>query len=480
MNKLILMSLMLLAIAGRASAQCSPDPSGTCSGHKHVLGGAYAYTEDFGSGNTQVNQAPCCGSGYVTVVEGCAAQNYVNITNTAASNLVMRAWLQIGAATAPAGSEYAARFNVDGAIRGEYVRKLTGQYPQGEDFNAIYVNLPAGSHQVRFQVWLIDSPGTSLTVSQSFIEVQGVPAALPAGTTATGNTATVDGTWRQITDTLTFTNTAAVNLITQGYLQFNSGTPGQHISFGFSLDGANSQHTIDLAVPPTFPSGLNVFDHYVYEPGYTNVPAATHTITMWAVNRDGGSSEVQWRQVEFLALDATSGVEPMLETINTTPLLVRMTGDGSRVFDPMFTYKADTNPWTKLLDYQYPATGASVKQNGTGEVYVEFLGTSDGQGQMIEIGVEVLNTPTYDANGNPTGAAKTADFTIESLMIPPGRHQKFIFTDPLWWDLSANPNLIRLFVRKNPDSPSGEFNVGNRYMSFRGVSTPGWTACQFD
>ena len=476
---LLVMIAVSFAVAGNAIAQCTADPSGTCAGHKHLLGGAYPYTEDFGYANAVVNQGSCCSS-YVTVVEGCAAQGYVNITNTAASNLQMNGWLQIGSATAPAGSEFGVRFNIDGVIRGEYVRKLTGQYPQGEEFNAVYPNLGAGSHQVRMQVWLIDSPGSSLTVSQSFIAIQGVPATLPAGTTANGNTATVDGTWRQITDTLTFTNTTPVNLFTGGYLQFNSGTPGQHVSFGFSLDGANSQHTIDLAVPPTFPSGINVFDHYVYEPSYTNVPAGTHTITMWAVNRDGGSSQVQWRQVEYFALDASSGVEPMLETINTTPVTVTMAGDGSQVFNGLFTYASNTNPWTKLLDYQYPATGSTVNQNAGGEAYIELLGTSDGLWQNIEVGVEVLYNPTYDVNGNPIGASNTADFTIVSLMIPPGRHQKFIYTYPLWWDLSAHPNLIRLFARKSPGTPSGEFTVGKRYMSFRGISTPGWATCQFD
>jgi hypothetical protein len=470
--------LFCFTAAGAASAQCTADPSGTCNGHKHLKGADYPYSEDFGAANVVVGQGACCTS-YVTVVEGCPARSYVNISNTANTNLLMRGWLQIGSATAPAGSEFAVRFNVDGVIRGEYVRKLTGHYPQGEDFNAVYPNLGTGNHQVRMQAWLIDSPGTSMTISQSFVELQGVPATLPAGATANGATATIDDTWRQITDTLSFNNATAVNLFTQGYVQFNSGTPGQHISFGFSLDGANSPRNIEVGVPPTFPSGINVFDHYINAPGYVNVPAGPHTLSMWARNIDGGSSTVQWRQIEYFALNATSD-QPMLDAINSTPVTVHMTGDGSQVFQPFFTYQSGTNPWTKLLQYEYPATYSGTPQNGAGEVAVEFLGTTNGQWQQIDIGVEVLYNPTYDASGNPTGAANTADFTIESLMIPPGRHQKFIYTHPLWWDLTVHPNLIRLFVRKSPGTPSGEFMVGKRHMSFRAVSTPNWTACQFD
>lgn len=483
--RLVLLVLLICESSVFAQACIPYDGNQTCAGHKHLLGGSYVYTEDFASAPITVNQGGCCSS-YVTVVQGCAQRGYVNISNTASSNLAMHAWLQIGSATAPAGSEFSVRFNIDGVIRGEYVRKLTGVYPQGEDFSAIYPNLTAGSHQARFQAWLVDSPGNSITVSQSFMTIQGVDASLPAGTTANGVVVPVNGAWQQITDTLNFTTLGPTYLMAQGYMQHNSGNPGQHLSWGFSLDAANSPHTIELAVPPTFPSGLNVMDHYMCKVGTCPVPAGPHSITMWAINRDVGSGDAQWRQVEFMALNA-SATETTLEEDQTTPITVTPAGDGSQVFNGLFTNQAMTNPWTKLMQREFGATHSTIDQNGVGEVYVEFLGTSDSQWHQIDIGIEALYNPTYsnpsepnDRLKNPIGAANTADFTIVSLMIPPGRYQKFIFMDPLKWDLTLNPNLLRLFVRPTPGSPSANISIGKRYMSFHAVSTPGATACQYD
>lgn len=490
--KRILLAVFLIVVATStfATPQCTPyDSLKTCDGHKHLLGGAEVFTEDFAVSNLPaIPQGACCTS-YHTVVEGCPSRGYVNITNTVATNLVMRGWLQIGSATtAPAGSEFAVRFIVDSTVRGEYVRKITGNFPQGEEFNAIYPNLAAGSHQVRMQLWLIDNPGTSITVTQAFISAQGVPATLPAGTTANGATATIDNTWRQISDTLTFTNSVAVNLFTQGYVQFNGGPSGEHIAFSFSLDGANAQHTIEVAVPPSFPSGINLFDHYLYEPGYVAVPPGTHTLTMWAVNRDSSTAAtIQWRQIEFMAL--TAGVpDNMAETITTTPVSVTTTGDGSVVYQDFFKDQASTFPWTKLSDITFGATGSSNPQNGAGEVAIELLGTSDNMPHTIEVGVEAVYDPNFSlpegtncVNYVSNYKQCLADFSIVSLKIPGGRHQKFLFTHPLWWGMASASNRIRLFARRDPtDSSNFSFTVGARYLSFRGIQTPNTTACQFD
>ncbi|HYO77707.1 MAG TPA: hypothetical protein VE010_14705, partial [Thermoanaerobaculia bacterium] len=261
----------------------------------------------------------------------------------------------------------------------------------------------------------------------------------------------------------------------------DSATPdASHLTLGFSLDGENSQHTLEIALPKFYPSGINLFDHIRQQPGFANVPAGRHTISLWAIVRGGGTVEARFRQVEAIAFDATDDrLTPMLETAETEPLVVTPRGDGTVVFNQWLT-EARCGNWTKLLEYDYPVTPLR-NANSVGEAYVEFLGSASGEPQFVQVAIEVLNDPVFDADGDPIARQLDTDFSILEFMIPPGRSQKFLFTHALWWG-THRPNHIRLLARAMTcfGQPATDFRVGKRHMAIKMIPTSGTTSCQYD
>jgi hypothetical protein len=463
-----------LLAAAAADAQCTADPSGTCAQHKHLTGSVYPYTEDFVNGQPNVDY----GAGYVTIVEGCAARNYINFSNLRNVNAVIRGTVRIRAASAPPGSRFAIRFLVDDVPRGEYLRTLTGDYHQSEEVNVV-TRIPAGQHRLAMQVWLVDGPG-SMAIGISFMTAQGTPESTGAASAAVAEPMMIDSTWRQISETITIKSKTDVTLLVQGYFQVRSATPdASHLTVGFSLDGATSQHTIELGLPKFYPSGINVFDHYARKPGFLTVPAGEHTVSLWAIVRGSGSAVIEYRQVEAIGFDATNvAMMPTVEAEETVPLVVRAQGDGTNVFNHWLT--TDCGEWTNLLEYTYPVSPI-MNTNWIGEAYIEFLGTSNGLPQMVQVGVEVLNDPVFDANGKPVSRFVDADFSILEFTIPPGKSHKFLFTHPLWWG-AQRPNHIRLLARSFTcfGQPAADFTVGKRHMAIRIIPTNGARCCLFD
>jgi hypothetical protein len=490
--------VLLLSSTLTATAFAAPGCTGitgtTCDGHKHLDGTNYPFTEDFANFDRVVT----AGAGHTVVIEGCPERSYVNFTHSNTIHAVLRTSLELKSATAPAGSRVSVQFKIDGTAYAGHIRTLNGQYPQREEINSV-VQLAPGAHRISVTVHLIDGPGSVTIGRYSFLSAQGAPTATGAGSSAIGTTITVDGTWKQISGPITIYPTTDVNLLVQGYVQVNSGTPGQQLSFGFSLDGASSQRTIDVAVPAYFPSGINLFDHYKYKPTFLNVPSGTHTISLWAINRDGGSTVLQYRQTEAIGFEALNDSETlMLEAQNTTAKVVTSAGDGTVTYDPLLV-PGGCGQWTNLLEYQwtypanhptypnqtyphYPAMNAPASTNGqnwVGEAYLEFMGNGQ-TWQHVQVAIEVINDPTYDANKKLNGAGPTADFTIVDFKIPPGRSQKFVFTHALLWG-AAKANHIRLLVRPiNCGGGSGTFTVGKRYMAIKTIPTTGATFCHFD
>lgn len=510
--------ITMASMAQTAQGQCTNDPSNPnpgqpspCQDHKSIYGGGYPYSEDFAH-DIDVWYA----GGPVVVTQGCAYRGGVNIKTNQAVNLSMETVVSIHPpVSAPAGSRFQIRYRIDTistdasgnkyvsatTLRGDYQRTLTGVYPQTETTNAVYPNLPAGEYNVKMEMVLWDGGfGTQFRVDFAYTTLHGVPASTyPAGTNAIGTTTTVTGAWQQITNTLNFTTTVPTHLYVYGFFQVNSGTPGQQLALGFSLDGASSVHTIEVGVPSTFPQGINLYDHYKNKPGFVDIPAGNHSISLWAINRHGGSTVLQYRQVEFFAIPARSDT-PIFDTESTSPTLVSLAGDANQPKQVSLMLDGDPNGpvcgrWTKLAQLTYPAT--NVTQNLFGEVYVEFPAPSDQQildGTAPDPGADPVYQIAVEARyGDPNNPLATAEFGMVVFSIPTEfrtvsgvtrrvakRSQYTMQWAPLWWG-TGQPNTLLLWVRKITCGASGgQVMAGKRYFSATAIPSDGWTKCAYD
>jgi hypothetical protein len=190
-------------------------------------------------------------------------------------------------------------------------------------------------------------------VGFAYTTLHSVPASgYPAGTDAIGAPTTMTGTWQQITNTLNFTTGVATHLYVNGFFLVNSGTPGQQLALGFSLDGASSVHTIEVGVPSTFPQGINLYDHYKNKPGFVDIPAGNHSMSLWAINRQGGATVLQYRQVEFFTVPARSDT-PIVDAEGAGPTLISLAGDTNQPKNVQLLLDGNPNGpdcgrWTKL------------------------------------------------------------------------------------------------------------------------------------
>ncbi|HZF08982.1 MAG TPA: hypothetical protein VFE33_09355 [Thermoanaerobaculia bacterium] len=509
--------LLLALLATGAQAQCNHDPNvqvggiWECQDHKSLYGGGYPYSEDFVH-NVDVYYA----GGAVALTQGCQYRDYVNVRITQASNLAIRSVVVVNAPTsAPAGSRFQLRYRIDTistdgsgnkyvsatTLRGDYTRTLTGVYPQTETINAVDPNLPAGEYNVKLESVLWDGSFTQqLRIDYAFTTINGFPASsYPAGTTATAAAQTVNGTWAPVTSTLSFTTGVAARLFLYGYVNVTSGTPGQKLSFGFSLDGANSVRTIDVGVPSYFPQGVNLFDHVRQQGVYVDVPAGSHSVVLWGVNRDGGSTVLENRQVEYIVIPSRTDT-PMVDADGAGPTLISMAGDTAQPKEPSVLLDGTTSGpicgrWTQLAQVTYPAN--SSVQNILGEVYIEIPAPTDSEivnGTAPDPG----SVPEYEIAvesryGDPNNPAAAAEFGAVAFSVPTEnrtvsgitrrvakRTQYAMAYSPLWWGTGLQ-NTLYLWVRKiTCGASSGEINVGKRYISATAQPSDGVTTCSYD
>jgi hypothetical protein len=510
-------ALLLALFAAGAQAQCNHDPNvqvgGTweCQDHTSLYGGGYPYSEDFVH-NVDVYYA----GGAVALTQGCQYRDYVNVRITQASNLAIKSVVLVNTPTsAPAGSRFQLRYRIDTistdgsgnkyvsatTLRGDYTRTLTGVYPQTETINAIYPNLPAGEYNVKLESVLWDGSFTQqLRIDYAFTTINGFPASsYPAGTTATAAAQTVNGTWAPVTSTLSFTTSVAARLFLYGYVNVTSGTPGQKLSFGFSLDGANSVRTIDVGVPSYFPQGVNLFDHIRQQGVYVDVPAGSHSVVLWSVNRDGGSTVLENRQVEYIVVPSRSDT-PMADADAAGPTRISMAGDTAQPKEVSNLLDGDSSGpdcgrWTQLAQVTYPPNSSA--QNILGEVYIEIPAPTDseivdgtapdpGSVPEYEIAVESRygdpNTPTAAAEfGAVAFSVPTENRTVSGITRRVAKRTQYAMAySPLWWGTGLQ-NTLFLWVRKiTCGASSGEINVGKRYISVTAQPSDGVTTCSID
>lgn len=436
------------------------------AGHQFTEGSWFPFSEDIGGNNIVLSQA----SGWTVLESGCLDNSKNNLMPGTPVNARLLGYLRIEAATAAPGAHYEVQFLIDGIAIGSYLRAYRGLTPQGDHFNATMPYLSAGNHIFEIQAKL-DDPGT-ITLSQEFTTSIGSPFSYPAFSQSNPDAFTVTGTWQQASDTVTFLNNTGttIDIMPQAYFQMNSGTYGHKISFGFSLDGQNSQRTSDIGAPQYYADGVNVFDHIA------NVSPGQHTLSFWLIDRDGGTMNISNRQIEMISFPAATN-----NGRSDSPLLVDAIVDPGVCLPP--TYNAPTyvnassldhpnfpgtgntigGGWTNILEFPIPATPGLF--NYTGEGYVELLGTDGGPATAADIAIEVIPA---DNPSHPT------DMHWVSLSVPSApagncgvqRSEVYFFADSLGW--SDAGETVRLWMRPRTDISTGStFKVGKRYLALK-------------
>jgi hypothetical protein len=442
------------------------------TGHHTVANAAFPYSEDATfSGSEPFKEVTITGPSFtwVPVLTGCTQLNNNNMFGSGAFHSRLVVYLQIGRVQGvAAGAEYEVQLRVDGVEKGWFVRAYRGRLPQGDHFGSVVMNLPSGGHKYEIFARLLE-PG-SITFTQQFSHSQGSPTTFPYASNVSGAQFTVDGTWRRVSGEVTFTNSTAVDLFPLGYFQWDSGTTGDEFSVKFMLDGAEPPHTSEVAVPPWFRDGVNIYDYLA------NVPAGTHRISMWVRSLSGRTAVISNRALQFASYPAASA--------RPTSLLIEKTVGGTLTIDstidraefPMiFPDKATANAcgsWVKLMEFDIPPTSGDA--NWTGAGYVRLLGNQTGNwtNPHAEILVDV-EAQLPQANFPKTDMHWVAFAPINQ------RGELYFFIDAMLWG-NGGGQKVKLWMRKVTCTGSGgTFQVAKRYMAFKLVPTDDIT-CYYD
>lgn len=460
-NRLLVFVSLLFLLAHSMAAQVNTctDPPTNCrnQGHAAIKGSIYPYSEDItGSASGVVLTGP--NSPWKIISTGCTDVSQNNLFAGAAFNLRMSAYLQIGATTVAPGGQYELQFLIDGVAHGWFVRNYKGMLPQGDFFGAVATNLAPGTHRFEVQVRLL-AAGT-MTFVQQWATSTGAPTSFPYFSDTASAALTIDGTWRQVTDQVTFTNSTAVDLYPLAYLQWNSGTPNDAFTVKFLLDGAEPPHNSDIVVPQYFRDGIHIFDHL------TNVPAGTHTLSLWAKNAVAHSASVSFRTIALSSYPAASA-HP------ADPVLADGIAYGALTINPSIAsteqpaFGKGCGYWTKILEFDVPPVSGPF--TWTGEGYVRLLGnrTGDWSTTRVEIAIEAI--ALY-----PTPAVSDMGWVTVSTSNSLG--QIYLFSDSMLWG-NAYGQKIKLWMRKVAGCgySAGSFDIGRRYLSLKLVPTDGIT-----
>ncbi|MGZ5432210.1 MAG: hypothetical protein ACXWH7_04730 [Thermoanaerobaculia bacterium] len=484
--------ILALSFLVTLSALAGPFECGTCPGHYVMQQSDYPYSEDILLTNQVLS------STWTTVLTGCVTAknashnnvqlNGVNYYSNVATNGQVRGFVGLRGGTP--GVRYEVRF-VRKAVGSEsiletygwYVRQVKNSgFEQGESFFSAVRNLPAGQHRFEMQARVIDF-GHSITLGVRWMAVQGVPSdnlapglqsRYPSDSQGQSATYTITGTWSpNVLPTITFRNSEPVDVFPQAYVEVNSGTAGDQVSFGFQLDSEpQSRRVSDIAVPTTFGGfptreGINIVDHI------ENVPAGTHTLKLWAVSRTGRPVTVSWRALEFTSFPRDNGtnglqftqyplpppyVHPSLTVIDSSILPAQspkgQTGAPYGYWHPVtseFSFNPDP-PLVSSLDW-------------TGGGWIEIRGRS---GNWADTRVEMM-IETYHWDPNQ-GKYMITDMMWVPATIPPGRGHIYFFTEAFIWR-NQHGNKMRIWFRKVIPTAGATFSIGKVYAAMKLVPT---------
>lgn len=457
---MLLLALAPTAVAEDASYRCAHALTcGGANGHTFTEGARFPFSEDISTPtSTPIARVTISGpSAEWTVLQsGCTEMTRnTNIVAAEAFNTRLLGYLRIDDAIATAGTRYEVQFTIDGNPYGWYIRAFRGMLPQGDHFAAVAANLPAGPHSFEIRARMLDRG--SLTFGQQFTTSMGAPAHLPIAGKTSLQPIQVGAQWTPISETVTFFADEPVDLFPSAYFQFDSGIADQQISVGFSLDGQHAERTSEIAVPQFMPDGVNILDHIAH------VSAGIHTLTLWAVDRDGGSVSLAAREVSLIGY-------PVAEPFSAPPILVDAAADDEVLVD---SFTKDGQPrfegdvcgaWTKVLEFDVPAVsgpGAGAF-NYTGDGYFELRGRNDGEWSNTAAQMAVEVTPHEQ---NPF----VVDFHYVEFSVPEKRGEMYFYIDAMLWGAGVD-QTVRLWIRKENGcgrGGPGSFRIGKRHVALK-------------
>jgi hypothetical protein len=462
--------LLLFALAPRAHGINICPANCRATGHQTVANAAFPYSEDATFANsTPYKEVTVSGPSFtwVPVLTGCVDLGNNNLFASGQFHTRLLVYLQIGAVSMnlPLGAEYEVQLRVDGVQYGWFVRAYRGRLPQGDHFGTVALSLPAGAHKYEIFARLLDSG--SITFTQQFSTSMGSPSSFPYASNVTSSQFTIDGTWRQISGEVTFNSASAVDLYTLGYFQWDTGTTGDEVSVKFMIDGLEPPHTSEVAVPPYFRDGVNIYDHFV-----NLQPPGTHRISMWARTLNGRPAVISNRAMQFASYPSS--------TARSGALLVETTAGGTVTIDStvarteypsIFTTQGEANvcgSWVKLLELDIPPT--SGDWNWTGEGYVQLIGNQTGIWTNPHAEVMVDVQAQLPAANYPSTDMHWVAFSPLNQ-----RGELYFFVDAMLWG-NGGGQKVKLWMRKVTCTGStGTFQVAKRYLSIKLVPTDGIT-----
>lgn len=460
LRPLLFLSL-LLPIHPAAAQYCDPRTDCRNQFHFAIKNSIYPYSEDTAKeGALPIGTVTLSGPNgpWTVIATGCVQESQNNLFTSTDFNLRMLAYLQIGSTTVAPRGEYQVQFLIDGVPRGWFVRTYKGMLPQGDHFGSIATNVPAGTHRFEVQARLMAS-GT-MTFTEQFITSMGAPVSFPYFSDTASAAMTIDGTWRRVTNEVAFTNTVAVDLYPIAYLEWDSGMPNDKVTVKFMLDGAEPPHNSDVAVPPFFRDGIHIFDHLA------NVPAGTHSISLWAKNNVARAASVSFRTMALASYPAASAhpSNPILRDAFATGT-VTINPSIPSAEQPSFSSGGKCGYWTKILEFDMPPVSGTF--NWTGEGYVALLGnrTGDWTTTRAAIAIEAISL-------SPTPFS--SDMHFVAISPPNNLGQIYFYADSMFWG-DGYGQKVKLWMRKVSGCgyTNGTFDVGRRYLSLKLVPTDG-------
>ncbi|MEA2415467.1 MAG: hypothetical protein QOI58_2124 [Thermoanaerobaculia bacterium] len=438
-----------LSYAGSACCEFCPD--------QYQQEGQFPYFEVIRTRRLIPDTSVVTADGWKRIFESCAQAERVNITASTDVTVIARAFLQLTDLSTPdTAIEY--RWLLDDVPVGVTFRSRTSdRFPHADDINIVLPHVAAGRHRVAIEARLTGEGHLDLRLL--FITAQGFPAArFPADSRIDAHSRTIGTDWSLAGPVLDLNSPEAARIYFQSYIE---GSPGDAFDVRFVIDDA-PQPPFHVVIPAA--GGLPLWDHAA-DP----IAAGAHTVRLEA--RAVATSTLTLEQVEAAtapvtlqnktlpSLDATSSGSFGTEHQPLNCLILSAGGDSGGTGGLGGTPVC--GKYDLLLDTTLPAApanqvgGSLDDYTAFGDGYVEIDNRSDTSG-IVTLTVEAIyedraancNALIETANASCPGdnACATADFTLVEFAAPPGRSQKFFYTDPIHWG-SSFPNRIRVWAR---------------------------------
>jgi hypothetical protein len=398
------------------------------------------------------------GQGWKRVFESCAQADRVNITASTEVTIAARAFFQLTDLTTP-GVEVEYRWLIDDVPVGTTFRFQAGRsgFPHADDINAVVPHVTAGRHRMAIEARVTGDGHIDLRLL--LITAQGFPSSrFPGDSLIDSHGKTLGSDWIAVAPSLALTLPETARLYFQGYVELGSGNA---VDFRYVVDDA-PQPSFSVAIPSG--NGLGLWDH-----SGAAIAAGAHTVRLEA--HADVPAVLTLAQVGAVTAPVTIESKPLPSfdassngSLGTDhqPLNCLIVADGAAGGTGGLGGTPACGKYDLLIDAQLPAAPVSAfgtvidDYTGFGDGYVEIDNQSDENG-IVTLTVEAIYEDSRTAACNaliessnttcadPT-ACSTADFTLVEFAIPPGRSQKFFYTDPIHWGASF-PNRIRLWAR---------------------------------